>query len=210
MKKYLKRCSIVFILILMLFLNANCFAATDQFRAFNTWDFDNTIAVETLSYAVWTFQDLGYINANGTNTFTTTNSRDTVISYIRESGNNYGFYMKAHGNANLFTAKQNTPSEYIYPGDISGNWHLVFIDSCSTGASDNFARAFNTVGYSNRAYLSWYTTVTVGASREWWGYFYQYAGDTDLRSACLAAADQCGNHTPIRMYGDKSWNGRAW
>ena len=209
MKKNLIQFSVIFSFI-MIMLGTSCFAATDEFRAFNTWDFDNTTAVETLSYAVWTFQNLGYTNSAGTNKFNTTSSRDVVLNYIKGSGRNYGFYIKAHGNPNLFTTKSGDSSQYIYPDDISGNWHLVFIDSCSTGASDNFARKFNTVGYSNRAYLSWYKTVTVGASREWWGYFYQYAGNSGLRSACLAAADRCSNSTPIRMYGDKEWNGKAW
>lgn len=187
-----------------------CFAATDEFKAFNTWDFDHTLGVETVSLAVYTFQKLGYINAAGTNIFTTTSSRSLVLNYIAGTGKNYGFYIQAHGNSNLFTTKSGDSTQYIYPSDITGYWHLVFIDSCSGGATNNFASAFKTEGYSNRAYLSWYTTVTNAGAREWWGYFYGYAGTTDLRNACLLAADRCSNSTPIRMYGDKTWSGYAW
>lgn len=199
------------LLLLILTINSVSFAATDQFRAFRSYDFEDSSSVQqAVSYAVWTFQDLGYSNVDGTNTYTKTNDKSVVLNYIKGSGNNYGFFVYAHGNSNLFTMKTGDSGRYIYPEDISGNWHLVFINGCSCMATDSFADAFNTVGYSNRATLGWYETVTIGAAEEWWSHFYPIAGSTNLRSACLSAADQCAGSTPIRIYGDKTWDGKAW
>lgn len=209
MKKYIIKLNIILFAIIIL-LTTTCFAATDEFRAFNTWDFDHQTGIETVSYAVLSFQKLGYINTAGHNGYNTTSSKNVVLNYIAGTGKNYGFYIQAHGDSESFTTKNGDLSQDIYPSDISGYWHLVFIDACSTGATDNFARAFHTVGYSNRAYLSWFTTVSNIGAREWWGYFYQQVGNSGLRTACLAAADKCNNSTPIRMYGDKEWNGKAW
>lgn len=210
MKKTIKTISILLSL-LILTINSVSFAATDQFRAFRSYDFEDSDSVsQAVSYAVWTFQDLGYANVDGTNTYTKTNDRSVVLNYIGGSGNNYGFFVYAHGNSNLFTMRTGDTTRYIYPSNISGNWHLVFLNCCSCMSTDSFADAFNTVGYSNRASMGWYNTVTIGAAEEWWSHFYSVAGTTNLRSACLAAADQCTGSTPIRIYGDKTWNGMAW
>lgn len=216
--KYVRKVSILAVLMVLL-VGSSCFAATDQFRAFKTWDYELDKVNQTshdavnnaVSYGVWTFQKLGYINANGNNTYTTTNDRGYLLNnWIKVSGNNYGFYIYAHGNSSAFTLEKDNFDRYIHPEDISGNWHLVFLDSCSCLATDAFATRFNTVGYSNRATLGWYNNINHTDSADWWSHFYPIAGSTNIRSACLSAADQCTGSTPIRIYGDKAWNGYAW
>ena len=214
--KLLKRFTILLIvLITIFFFNTSCFAATDQFRTFMTWDYENNPYHENVnnavSHGVWTFQKLGYINAIGTNNYTNTNDKNYLLNeWIRISGNNYGFYIYAHGNSSGFTLENGNSSKFVSSSDISGNWHLVFLDSCSCLATDTFGRAFKTLGYSNRATLGWYMDIAHVASEEWWTHFYPVVGTTNIRSACLTAADQSQNKTPIRMYGDTSWYGWAW
>lgn len=218
MKKINKKCIIITIIFIIV-LNTTCFAATDQFRAFKTRDYEtedvgqeSADAVNSaVAYGVYTFQKLGYINAIGTNKYTLTNDKDYLFSnWLNVSGNNYGFYIYAHGSSSVFALENGNSSTYVYPDEISGNWHLVFLDSCSCMATDNFADAFNTVGYNNRATLGWYNTIEHVNSADWWSNFYPKVGTTNLRSACLSAADQCEGSTPIRMYGDKAWDGKAW
>ena len=199
--------------IMLIFLQTVCLASSDQVRLFLAEDFSNSSsAKQTISYAVWTFQNLGYNNVLGTNKYTITNSKDVVLSYIKQRENNYAFFEFAHGADGRFNMSRdgNNAPQRIYSSDISGNWHLVFLNSCEIMASNSMASAFKTVGYSNRATLGWYKTVEVGACEEWWSHFYPIAGSTNLRSACLSAADQSQGSTPIRIYGDKTWNGRAW
>lgn len=207
-----KKIFLCFGLLIFCILNVStrCFAATDIFRAFNAADLSSNASIETVSLATLSFQKLGYINEFGTNTYTTTNSKNTILSYISGTGNNYGFFINCHGDSNKFSPKNGDPAQYIYPSDISGYWHLVFIGACLSAANDSFARAFDTIGYDNRAYLGWFNTIKVGGHREWWGYFYNYVATTNLRDACLLAADKCTYSTPIRMYGDKTWDGKAW
>lgn len=40
--KNVKRISVI-VCLLILFINTSCFAATDQFRAFKTWDYEVSI-----------------------------------------------------------------------------------------------------------------------------------------------------------------------
>lgn len=217
MRKIKRLCGIIFLLSIICIENA-CFAV-DQFRAFKTWDYEaedigesSAAAVNNaVGYGVLNFQKLGYINADGTNCITNTGSKEYLLNnWINLSSNNYGFYIYAHGSSSVFALENGNSNEYVSPSEISGNWHLVFLDSCSCQATNSFATAFNTVGYSNRATLGWYTTVSHQGSAEWWEHFYPIVGTTNLRSACLAAADQCELSTPIRMYGDTSWDGSAW
>lgn len=201
---------IVITMVFVLNINTRCFAATDIFRAFNSVDFNNSVGIETVSLATLSFQKLGYINEFGANKYTTTNSKSTVLNYISGTGNNYGFYVNSHGATNAIVLDKNDNQQIILYPEISGYWHLVFLDCCNSAINENFSNAFHTSGYSNRAFLGWYTTVTTYGSREWWGYFYNYVGTTGLRDACLLAADKCSNSTPIKMYGDKEWYGYAW
>ena len=215
-KNKIKDCLLLFAIILIL-SSSSCFASTDQFKAFKTNDYeipevsttDHNAVNTAVNYGVATFKKLGYINANGSG-YVQTSSKTTVLNWINLKGKNYGFYIYAHGNSSCFTTVRNNTSYYIYPSDISGNWHLVFLDSCSCLQTNAFATKFHTDGYSKRATLGWYKTIKHVNSADWWGKFYQEVGSTNIRSACLSAADQCSGSTPIRIYGDKTWNGKAW
>jgi len=194
---------------LMIALQISSFAVTDQAKLFLSHELSSlSSAVRATNYAVQTFQKLGYDIQGGTTSvlkYYITNSKSTVLNYIKGTGNNYAFYEFAHGDDGLFNMSRdgsNAP-QTIFASDITGYWHFVFM------ATDKLAQAFKTGGYNYRASLGWYATVTDAASEEWWSYFKNQAGTTNIRSACLNAADKCSRSTPIRIYGDKSWDGKA-
>lgn len=205
--------TILISILIILTLQISSFAVIDQARLFlaKEWTSSNS-AVQTTLYAVRTFKTLGYDVLGSIPWYTVTDSRSTVLNYISGTGHNYAFYVFAHGDDGRFNMCRdgdNAPQR-IYSSDITGYWHFVFLNCCSSMSSDSLARAFKTTGYDYRASLGWFNTVTDVASAEWWGYFKNVAGTTNIRSACLAAADQCSHSTPIRIYGDKTWDGKAW
>ena len=186
------------------------YASTMEFRSFLaselTTDEACTVTTELASSV---YRLLGYNNRLSGNGYTSTNKKSTVLSYISELGNNFAFFVTAHGNTGLFSMDNSDSSQIIYTSDISGYWHLVFINSCLTLSNDSMARAFKTVGYDNRVTMGWYDEVNTYASCEWWTHFSECVGTTNLRSACLIAADQCLRYTPIRIFGDTTWDGHA-
>lgn len=208
MKKKISKVLII-ALILIVVLQISSFAATDQVKLFLSSELtSSSYATDTMNYAVSTFRTLGY-NIIGSN-YTVASLKAPVLDYINESGNNYAFFNFSHGASNAFWFMSDR-AQYIFPSEVSGNWHLVFLNHCySLATNTQFAQAFNTIGYTNRASLGWFDEVTDGASAEWWSYFKNVAGTTNLRSACLAAADNCARYTPIRIYGDTTWTGHAW
>lgn len=150
--KYISKIKICLVICIgIMCISGTCFAGTDQFRAFMSYDYETPESTKTavnsaVNYAVWTFQKLGYINASGTNAITKTKSRSVVLSeWIEPAGQNYGFYVYAHGNQNLFAMENGNSSSCIYHSDLSGYWHFAFIDSCSCYATDAFAQALHTV-----------------------------------------------------------------
>ena len=201
---------IIFIFLFSILMIQNqIFGADIYFRGFMSNDFYGLGDITNL-YAATTFQQLGYINMDGiNNNYTTTSNKADVLNYINYLGNNFGFYVNAHGNSNCFTMNINDSNQNIYPSDIKGYWYLVFLDCCSCLATDTFANAFQTVGYSNRSTLGWYEDVSISGAEEWWSHFSNVAGTTNIRSACLTAADQSTSYTPIRIYGDKTWTGKV-
>lgn len=212
MRKKILSVFLIFLICICSF-NISCFATTDEVKLFISGDFGtDTYAVQATTYAANTFDNLGYDIRKTSLIFNyaVTSSRDTVMNYIQESGNNYAFYVFAHAGPGVFAMQNGVASSYIYSSDITGGWHLVFINGCSSMADQSFANAFHTIGYDNRASLGWYLDVTNVASAEWWGYFYEAAGSMGLRDACLEAASHCSNSTPIRIFGDTSWYGFAW
>jgi len=211
MKKVIS--AIIILLVFATIISHASIAATDEFKAFLAKELQGQYYDESrVSYAGRTFEKLGYINAAGAGKYTITNSKQVVKDYISGLGKNYGLYVVAHGNSSpCFTMDSSSNSQTISTSDISGIWHLVFIDSCSVMSTDTMASAFKTVGYSQRVSMGWYDVIYSGASYEWWGYFYPVAGTTNLRAAALSAADRCNNNTPIKAWGDKeNWNGKAW
>lgn len=140
-------------------------------------------------------------------------TKANVLNYISGTGKNYGFLVSSHGYAGLFNMdlSKDDNSARVFPSDITGYWHFVFINACDTMKTDAMAQAFKTIGYSNRASMGWSGTILNAGSREWWGYFYNSAGNMNLRAAALDAASKCQYNTPIRAYGDKeNWAGYAW
>lgn len=200
------------IFILVCTINVSCFAGVDEVKLFLSDDLDrNVYAQQATVYAGRTFEKLGYkVRKNVLTSYFVTSSKAPVLEYIQESGDNYAFFVDCHGNSNCFAMTNGDSSTYIYPSNITGGWHFVWINACECMATSNFAEAFHTVGYSKRISMGWYLTVTTGATLEWGAHFYNVAGSMGLRDACLNAAGQCENSTPIRLYGDKEWNGYAW
>lgn len=98
----------------------------------------------------------------------------------------------------------------ITPGEVSGNWHLVYIDACNSKRNNNFPNSLNITGRSQRAYLGWATEVGVVAANEFNNYFWEtYVTHYTIQQAAVkAAADVPGSGTtPIRFSGDSSWYG---
>lgn len=113
------------------------------------------------------------------------------------------------------TLTDNT-SWWKYTSNVTGNWHMVFLDACSTAATNGWASAFRVYGYSNRAFLGWNTNVDVGPACQFGSYFWpeasNHAHSSTVYGAAVWAASQVpgSGTTPIRFYGDTTYNGRAW
>ena len=144
---------IFFIVIIYFLLTHKSYAGTDEVKLFLSDDWDrNVLAQQATVYAGRTFEKLGYkVRKNTLTSYFVTGYREPVLEYIRESGNNYAFYVFAHANPQLFIMTDGNPSTAITPEFVSGGWHLVWINGCSSMANSNFAEAFHTIGYSNRA-----------------------------------------------------------
>ena len=200
-----------FIFFIMLF-NSSTLAATDEYKAFIALDRSKySYDINAISIASKTFQKLGYINLSDS-LYEVTNSAAYVKNYMAGTGKNYGLITLSHGDTGAFTlGEKNGTTQWVPASEVGGYWHLVAINSCNSMADDSFAKALHTVGYSKRASLGWYKTVTNVGVAEWWGYFYDVAGTKNLREAALEAASKCTQSTQIRIYGDKNnWNGMAW
>ncbi len=213
MRKKISLIVLIIIAYTCLFSNF-CFAGVDEVKLFISGDFgSNPYNITATNYAAATFRKLGYSVRSGPTShpnYTVTSSRSDVLTYIQESGDNYAFYVNSHGAAGIIAMQNGTSAQCIYPSDITGGWHLVWIDACNCLSNTDFANAFHTIGYSNRASLGWFNTVYNSAIAEWNGHFLSYAGTMGLRDACLAAAGDCSSSTPIRIFGDTSWYGYAW
>ena len=207
MKKIFISIIICFTLIIQ---TSNCFASNFEFKAFVSRDWGGDASSRNAaSYMVNIYQKLGYRNSNGSG-FVNYASKGDVTNYLNYLGNNFGMYICAHGGPDCIAMVNGVGSEYIYPNEMRGYWHLVFIDACSCLKTTVFADALKTTGYAKRACIGWYDTVTNVASEEFMKHFYVTAGKSNLRQSLLDAAQLCENYTPIRIYGDKSWNGYAF
>ena len=155
---------------------------------------------------------IGYVQYNKYH-YDTYTLKTKILNYIGIGGNEYAMYIRCHGCPSYICGKNssNTEARKIYPSDLSGNWHFVFLDGCETGASNNFASALHIYGYSNRAFLGWYNTVATSASKAFvQNYWPILASSTTktVRQAALDTAALIASSTPIRFYGDTSYNGR--
>ncbi len=158
---------------------------------------------------------LGYVGYSRYSNDTAT-LKTNITNYIGLGGNEYAMYIRCHGEGESIYGKSSSGSIVwtMEPSDFSGNWHFVFLDACKSGMTNSFASALHiSSSYSNRAFLGWYEDVLSHASRAWGEEFWDIIGSytsRTVRQAALDAAALITSSTPIRFYGDTSYNGRAW
>ncbi len=172
----------------------------------------------TTKLAAEGMEELGY---DVTTYISDTSTLETKVQDFIDNDDSYGFYVRAHGSSNstdpyLATKKatsSTTTTQYdiFYSSDISGNWHFVFLDACYTGRTI-WAESFNiTNSKSNVAYLGWNGKVYTSKSALFGDAFWPLVGTMSIRNAAVAAAEVPGSGTtPIRFYGDSSYDGSAW
>lgn len=202
---------IVIIMITLFFASSlNSFAVIDQAGIFSANSLQIGYEIQLAQLAREGMQKLGY---NITEYNDSVTEIETIVNYITDSGNHYAMYLNGHGAEDVFSIYQ-TGNEIITPTNntIKGYWHFIFMSSCSSAATDTFANAFKTTGYTNRAFMGWYKTVEVGWNYRWSQQFWPHVGENTLRQVALDATSVSNTPgtTPIRMYGDKNWYGWAW
>lgn len=154
------------------------------------------------------FKKLGYVT-EPTFTTSTSNMRGAVLDYLNKS-TSYGFYITCHTSGSG-AALCGGGGWSVTPQDIHGNFHLVFLDACSTAASRNWVNAFN-CDNPRRGFLGWKRTVGFDPSYQFCQYFWPRVGTKPIYNLALdAAASVPGSGTtPIVYFGDKSWYGWAY
>lgn len=204
--------TIIAIVLMLISITSSIYAATDQAGVFGTPGIGQLGGSSTASMVETIMRTrLGYSVTAYSDSVT---SKSTVTSYINQSANNYAFSLTAKRNSS--NGNPIIGSSTLAKNEISGNWHLVILNFPYSAADQSWANAFKTVGYTNRAFMGWYSSydeVDVNS----WTYnfmiqlnFYGAGSYPTLRDAALEAADYVSGSTPIRMYGDKTWNGLAW
>lgn len=207
MKKYIKiLLSLSILLFLVFFISGSTYAAEGA-KAFG----NNAIStyIDDMDFAFGGFRKLGYSSS------TCAAYYNDIMNWINTSSNNYGFYITTHGptdedamaGTNFFCTED---GNYIYPNNITGNWHLVYIDACNSKRSNAFANAFKISGHSNRGYLGWATSVPTVSANQFNDYFWNtYVTTRSIQAAAVAAAGQVpgAGTTPIRFVGDTGWYG---
>lgn len=168
-------------------------------------------ATESKNLAATGFVGLGYNTANwyvGKGATLT----NRVRSFLNGS-NSYGFYIDCHGSSTTLQSDQNI----ITSSQITGNWHFVFLDACSTASTTGWAKAFKIDGYSKRAFLGWSKEVNDVPAYNFCNYFWHemcsHSHSTKyVQDTAVWAANQVpgSGTTPIRFYGDKTYNGRSY
>ena len=134
-----------------------------------------------------------------------------VKNFLKNDSNSYAFYFTGHGNESLLGFKQN--GWIRKSSDVVGNWHFVFLDACKTAVNSGWASAFKINGYSRRAFLGWN-----GAINSYPGFLFatkfwpRIDGSVAIQKAAVDAASEVpgAGTSPIRFYGDRSYNGQAW
>lgn len=177
---------------------------SENAKAFSLYDLPLAITIGNAAYAG--LKNLGY-NSDlyvgfGPDMYT---SMKTFLN----SSNSYGFYVSCHGTSNYLT---DIKSWWLYSSEITGNWHFVFLDACSTAANTTWANAFKINGYSRRAFLGWSTIVSTDNTYLFATFFWPQVGLGSIRDAAVWAASKVpgAGTTPIRFYGDYTYSGRAY
>ena len=175
------------------------------------------------------FSALGYNTLVSTVAYPGANLKTGIMNYLNRS-DAYGFYLACHGSPTvglsmtpiLFDQVNGsyTASDIywqITPDEIPGNWKFVYLDSCYSAQDATWANAFNIYSSSsNRAFLGWYASVDGMASQDFsYVIFPEIINQThsnNIRDAAVWAASQVEGgpgYTPIRFYGDRTYNGRV-
>lgn len=167
-------------------------------------DINITYAEDCVDYSIIGFNRLNYSPVY--NTYGAI-AREGILSWIGNTGNGYGFSIRAAGSSTFFYDSYNNK---ITPSDISGNWDLVFLDSGYSAANTNFASAFKTIGYSNRGFIGWDSSVTASNSELFNYYLWNiYVTSNTINNAVSLSASQISGTTSPVYYGDTSWYGYA-
>jgi len=176
--------------------------SASEVRKFNSWRIDK------MTWAASAMRRLGYVVTSSSYTDSTMNT--DVRNYFKALSTEYAFYFTGHGDTSSIGFKRN---HWITTDDVTGNWHFVFLDACSTAETTGWADAFKINGYTNRAYLGWNGKIT-------WDNGYEFAeafwplinGQNTVRQAAVDAAALVpgAGTTPIKFYGDTSYTGVAW
>lgn len=157
------------------------------------------------SYASSGLSSLGYSCTTTMGPIT----RDSMLSWIKNTGNGYAMYVHTLGGTGYFNDYYGNS---INSSMISGNWDFVYIDSSYSAANNSLATAFHTTGYSNRCFLGWYNAITTSNSNTFNYYFWlEYVGKSSIRVAALNASSCVpgSGTTPIRLYGSTTYTGAA-
>lgn len=199
-KKVISLILVIFLLLAFLSTTVNAAASAKVFASSKSGYYNDSAV-----YAKYGLEDLGYSVSTSIGAIT----KSAMLSWIGNTGNGYGFYVHTFGGDGYF----NDYNGYsIDADDISGNWDLVYIDSAYSAKTNELARAFHTVGYSDRCFLGWYKAVTTSNANAFNYYFWtEYVTHATIRSAALAAAASVPGDgtTPVRFYGDTSYDGSA-
>lgn len=196
--------SIVIIAFLLITLSSTCHASASA-KVFANGKSDN--AHPCAVYAVDGLGRLGYSPCTSSIGQIT---KDSMLSWINNSGNGYAMYVHTFGGSGYFNDYYGNS---IGTASISGNWDFVFIDSAYSAATNTLASAFHTTGYSNRCFLGWSGSVNTSNS-ELFNYFFwmEYiGGGATINNAAINAASRVpgSGTTPIRLYGSTTYTGAA-
>ena len=188
--------------------------ATNNARAYAYSGFK--YSTESRNLANTYLKKLGYSSSSVgiNNTF----KSNPVLSFVQNDTKAYGLYIDCHGSTTTLATNSQT---ILTTNQVKGNWHFVFLDACSTAANSNWPNAFKiNSSYSKRAFFGWTTSVYTDKSYDFCRYFWPETTNrnhsNNVRDAAVWAADQVPNNsdgsasTPIRFYGDRSYNGRAY
>lgn len=203
--------------------------ARDTSKAFSiSDDGDFNRAQDQVDWATYCYAYLGYSALYPRVLGNSATLKTEILSFINRS-DAYGFYLACHGTPTItnnsclydYTASGNGHAWDIYSSDIVGNWKFVFLDGCYTGQTPFWANAFNIYNTSsNRAFLGWDQEVhgeyVVPFSEFLFYEITQQLHSDNIRDAAVWAAAQVPNppaqpdvpSTPIRFYGDRTYDGR--
>ncbi|KIR03232.1 hypothetical protein P261_02047 [Lachnospiraceae bacterium TWA4] len=167
-------------------------------------------ATQSSNLAKTAFGKLGY---NNKITRISSELRTTVYAYMVSDDKAYGLYVNSHGTKRTLSTGGRV---VLYADEVVGNWHFVFLDACSTAEDTTWANAFKINNHSKRAFLGWTKIVAVTDAYDFCRYFWPETTarnhSNSIRQAAVWAASKVpgSGTTPIRFYGDRNYNGRAY